>query len=199
MGSGAYLLACLDGRRGQGSGEARPRSGRRALGPAPGGVENVGRRGVAERWWFWAWVLHLGDVGVMGLVLVSVDALRGGDSPVAGVSHPFAGRLCTRRRAWGGGMMRFVGSWPVWSIRTRDRARGGGHDLHDRAPTKRTGVAGASLMRPPGAARGPARRAARSRRARAGGGPRPRWRCSSRGGPRPVRVVARRRCAGRPV
>ncbi len=99
LGSGAYLLACLDGRRGQGSGEARPRSGRRALGPAPGGVENVGRRGVAERWWFWAWVLHLGDVGVMGLVLVSVDALRGGDSPVAGVSHPFAGRLCTRRRA----------------------------------------------------------------------------------------------------
>jgi hypothetical protein len=32
-------------------------------------------------------------------------------------------------------------SWPEWSIRTGDRAARGGHDLHDRAPTKTFPVA----------------------------------------------------------
>lgn len=68
---------------------------------------------------------------------------------MAGVSHPFAEPALHAQAYVGGGMMRFVGSWPVWSIRTRDRAVGGGHDLHDRAPTKRTGGGGRASCGPP--------------------------------------------------
>ena len=117
-------------RRGQGSGGARPRSGRRALRPSPFGACCVGCRGSG-------WVL----LGVRGLV--DVARIRAGCVPVGSrpgglLGHPFAALVPVSRSA-GGGMMGCAASGRSGSIRTRDLAADvlvrGGHDLHDPRPT----------------------------------------------------------------
>ena len=121
-------LGCLrprrtrrDRRRGQGSGGARPRSGRRALRSAPGSTNNVGggdSSGADPQKSQW-----------VGGALVRAGGPGWGGRPGWAAGHPYA--------AAGGGMMGFAVRWPAGSIRGATTPGVGGHDLHDpRRPGK---------------------------------------------------------------
>ena len=161
-------------RRGQGSGVARPRSGRRALTPC----RSAHHVGLSR------------DCGVsFGVLSVRV-----------GVARIIAGGPGGRRRgaarsslrdAQPGGRRRMMGVRAVpgdsvgrgQSERSTSPRRSGGHDLHDPRPTECSGVS--CRHRWCRAARGPGGRAGRSRRTRSGRGRPPRPRCCGPGGPRP--------------
>jgi hypothetical protein len=103
-------------RRGQGSGVARPRSGRRALTLAPFDA-GYGRRKRSSG-------LLRGCAGHAAL------SSSGTGVPVFGQALRLPVIPSPRR----GGMKRFDGLWSAGSITWGDHASGG-HDLHDLAPT----------------------------------------------------------------
>jgi len=121
-------------RRGQGSGGARPRSGRRALTPTPFGARCSGlsRSGVCRSPCFvggasWTW-------------LASVPVLAGGSRPVWLLGHPFA--AWSAFGSWPGGMMGCASpvgrGQSAWLDLAVPSERDGGHDLHDLATDRGT-------------------------------------------------------------
>ena len=125
-------------RRGQGSGVARPRSGRRALTPAPFGA---------------AWATEKGGCGPLfvskgvGALLSSMPVSRQIAAVERAARHPFAAQV--------GGMMGFAvpaGRWGQSEGATTPRV--GGHDLHDpHRPAVRVTACHAATGRVPCSAR----------------------------------------------
>jgi hypothetical protein len=168
-------------RRGQGSGGARPRSGRRALRLAPGSTNNVGGGDSA------AGGSSGGEKGFDGALV------RAGD-PGGGQARVGLPVIPTPRQE--SGMMGFAVYWPAGSINGGDHAKFGGHDLHDpRRPGKPRMVFMPPSAGAPGHVRG--RRAARRRRTPAGTGQLRHCRCCARGGRRHVPAADRPRCLWR--